>query len=97
MGSVVTRIQMMGIEVLHIPTSCMYLCQPIDVGINKPIKCGLCGKWENWMVIGEGIVDGRAKEPFRKMIAEWLAEVYNNIPEEIGWNAWKKRDYEWIY
>jgi hypothetical protein len=49
------------------------------------------------MVNGEGIVDGRAKEPSRKMIAEWLVEVYNNIPEEIGWNAWKKRDYEWMY
>jgi hypothetical protein len=97
MGSVVNRIQMMGIEVLHIPAGCTYLCQPIDVGINKPIKCGLRGKWESWMVNEEGIADGRAKEPSRKMIAEWLVEVYNNIPEEIGRNAWKKREYEWTY
>ncbi len=96
MGSVVNRIQMMGIEVLHIPAGCTYLCQPIDVGINKPIKCRLRGKWENRMVDGEGIVDGGAKEPTRKMIAEWLVEVYNNIPEEMGQNAWKKMGYEWV-
>ena len=86
-----------GIEVLHIPAGCTYLCQPIDVGINKPIKCGLREKWENWMVDGEGIVDGQAMEPSQQMIAEWLVEVYNNIPEEMGQNAWKKRGYEWVY
>jgi hypothetical protein len=87
---------MMGIEVLHIPAGCTYLCQPIDVGINKPIKCGLRGKWEDWMVDGEGIVAGQAKEPSRKLIAEWLVEVYTNIPVGMGQNAWKKRGYEWV-
>jgi hypothetical protein len=37
MGSVVNQIQSMGIEVVHIPAGCRYLCQP-DVGIDKPIK-----------------------------------------------------------
>jgi hypothetical protein len=41
MGSVVNHIQMLGIKVIHIPTGCMYLCQPIDFRINKPIKCEL--------------------------------------------------------
>jgi len=44
MGLVVNRIQSMRIEVVHIPAGCMYLCQPIDVGINKPIKSHLCQK-----------------------------------------------------
>jgi hypothetical protein len=38
MGLAVKQIQAMGIEVIHIPAGCTYLCQPIDVGINKPIK-----------------------------------------------------------
>jgi hypothetical protein len=96
MGSVVQHIQMMGIEVLHIPAGCTYLCQPIDVGINKPIKCGLRDRWEQWMVDGEGIVDGQAKEPSRKMVAEWLVDVYENIPVTIAMNAWKKEGYEWF-
>ena len=37
MGSVVNQIQSMGIEVVHILAGCTYLCQRIDVGINKPI------------------------------------------------------------
>ena len=87
---------MMGIEVIHIPAGCTYLCQPIDVGINKPIKCGLRVKWEEWMVDGDGIVNGQAKQPSCKMVADWLMQVYNNIPETIGINAWKKEVYEWF-
>jgi hypothetical protein len=40
---------------------------------------------------------GQAKEPSRKLIVEWLVEVYTNIPVGMGWNAWKKRGYEWVY
>jgi hypothetical protein len=39
MGSVVNCIQSMGIVAVHIPAGCSCLCQPIVVGIYKPIKC----------------------------------------------------------
>jgi len=35
MGLVVNHIQLMGIEVLHLPAGCTYLCQPIDMGISS--------------------------------------------------------------
>ena len=38
MASVVNEIQDLGVEVEHIPGSCMYLCQLVDIGINKPYK-----------------------------------------------------------
>jgi hypothetical protein len=41
MRTVVNRVQSLGIEVIHIPLGCTYLCQPVDVGINKVIKCGM--------------------------------------------------------
>ena len=63
MGTIVNRIQSLGIEVLHIPAGCTYLCQPVDVGINKSIKCGMREKWEDWILDGDGIVNGVAKEP----------------------------------
>jgi hypothetical protein len=44
------RIQSLRIEVIHIPVGCTYLCQPVDVGINKSMKMGMREKWENWMV-----------------------------------------------
>jgi hypothetical protein len=51
------------------------LCQPVDIEINKMIKCGMQEKWEDWMLEGEGIVNGAAKEPSRKLFAEWLVDV----------------------
>ena len=38
MGSVVQRIQELGVEVQHIPGGCTSLCQPVNVGFNKPFK-----------------------------------------------------------
>ena len=38
MGSVVQRIKELGVEVQHIPGGCTSLCQPVDVGFNKPFK-----------------------------------------------------------
>ena len=90
------NIQSLGIEVIHIPAGCTYLCQPVDVGINKTIKTGMREKWEDWMMDGEGIVNGIAKEPSRKMVAEWLLDVYKGIPHETGRNAWMKKGYEWF-
>ena len=63
MGTVVHRVQSLGIEVLHIPGGCTYLCQPVDVGINKTIKSGMRQKQEDWKLEGEEIVNGAAKEP----------------------------------
>ena len=31
-----------------------------------------------------------------KVVAEWLIDVYENIPEMIGMNAWKKEGYKWF-
>ena len=63
MGSVVNHIQATWIKVFHTAVGCTYLCQPIDVGINKPIKTRLHELWEVWMTDGGGIVDQSAKEP----------------------------------
>ena len=38
MGPVVETIQRLGIEVQYIPGECTYLCQPIDVGVNRSLK-----------------------------------------------------------
>ena len=58
MGNIVNQIQSLGIEVIHIPAGCTYLCQPINVDINKSIKSRMRDKWEDWMIEGDGIVDG---------------------------------------
>ena len=54
MNSVVNAIQDHGVQVEHIPGGCTSLCQPVDIGINKPFKAFLHKACENWM-INEGI------------------------------------------
>ena len=50
MSLVVHRIQEMGVEVAHIPGGCTSLCQPVDVGFNKPFKDSVRQLWTTWMI-----------------------------------------------
>ena len=49
MQSVVHAIQDLGVEVLHIPGGCTGLCQPLDFGVNKPLKKIVQEQREDWM------------------------------------------------
>ena len=53
-------------------------------------------KWEDWMIEGKGIVDCDAKEPSRKLVAEWVLDVYSNFSVQTARNAWMKKGYEWF-
>ncbi len=63
-ASVVQKIQELGVEVKHIPGGCTSLCQPVDVGFNKPFKDHLWRLWTSRM-ISEGIVHDRTITPTR--------------------------------
>ena len=96
MGSIVNRIQSLGIEVQHIPARCTYLCQPVDVGINRSIKNELMEQWEHWMYDRGGVVEGVTDTPTQKLVAEWILGTYEVISEETGKNSWRKKGYEWF-
>ncbi len=87
MGSIVNRIQALGIEVQHIPAGCTYLCQPVDVGINCSIKKEMTEQWEEWMINGAGVEDGIAKPPARRQVVECFIETYKSITEQTARNA----------
>jgi hypothetical protein len=63
------------------------LCQLIDVGINKSFLSFMREKWENWILKGWSIVNGAMKQPSRQLVAEWLINVYINIPAQTIGNA----------
>ena len=69
--SVVHRIQEMGVEVIHIPGGCTSLCQPVDVGFNKPFKDCIRTLWTTWM-IEEGHTAGITTALTRQRVAEWI-------------------------
>jgi hypothetical protein len=96
MGTVMRRIQDMGVMVQHIPGGCTYLCQPVDVGINRPIKKAMSDQWEEWMYSGGGMVDGVAQVPTRALVAHWVIGTYQKISQQTGRNAWMKKGYEYF-
>ena len=97
MASVVTRIQELGVEVMHIPGGCTSLCQPVDVGFNKPFKDRIRRQWVSWM-IAEGVIHGTTSSPTRRDVVGWVDRAVAEMRSEgtICRNAWQKTGYEWF-
>ncbi len=69
--------------------------QPIDIGINKPIKKLVAEQWEEW-VDTEGVGESRAiKHPSRELISSWVGDTYWTLNMETWKIAWRKKGYEW--
>ena len=71
----------MGVEVVHIPGGFISLCQPVDVGFNKPFKDHVRQLWTEWMVT-EGLVDGTTKALTRGDVPGWVASVMTQMSME---------------
>jgi DDE superfamily endonuclease len=94
MASVVNIIQDMGVQVEHIPGGCTGLCQPIDVGIGKPLKNRVRKEWEDWMVEqGETV---RFRPPSRQIVASWVVRTLQELPLEIKKKSWRHQPYSYF-
>jgi hypothetical protein len=95
MALVVEKVHELGVEVKHIPGGCTSLCQPIDIGFNKPFKDRLWKLWISWM-IAEGVIHGTTSSPMWKNIATWVHDAMGEMSREgtIIRNAWLKTDYK---
>lgn len=98
MKSVVTRIQALGVEVFHIPGGCTGLCQPVDVGFNKPLKSRIRSEWEEWMnAKWDGLqAHEETPKPTRLIVSEWVLQAFDDFPERLIRNAWTKTGYAWF-
>ena len=97
MGSVIQRIQELGVEVQHIPGGCTSLCQPFDVGFNKPFKDRIRREWHSW-IMAEAVIHGMTRSTTRLDVAMWVTGMIEEMRREgaIVSNAWKKTEYEWF-
>jgi hypothetical protein len=95
MASVVEMIQELGVEVKHIPGGCTPLCQPVNVGFNKPFKDLMRRQWTSWMM-SKGIVHSTTSQPVRRDVANWVNNAMGEMRREIRivQNAWKKTGYK---
>jgi hypothetical protein len=98
MASVVQKIQELGVEVKHIPGGCTSLCQPVNIGFNKPFKDGLRKVWTSWMIT-EGMVHGTTSATTRLNVATWVDQAMAEMKAKCGIvsNAWLKSGYEWFH
>lgn len=99
MTSVVEVIQDLGVEVEHIPGGCTGLVQPVDVGINKPLKGHIRESWEDWM-LEDYVEKGSIASPSREQIIEWINKATTELfGSERGFqivrNAWRHHEYPW--
>ena len=97
MAGVVTRIKNLGVEVVHIPPAggCTALCQPVDIGVNKPFKNRVRSEWQTWM-INEGLQHGTTSALTRAHIIEWCHFAMNDLPAQMVRNAWRHAEYSWF-
>ena len=95
-GSVTDAIQDCGVELEHNPGGLTGLCQPVDVGINKPFKGLIKKRWNEWMM-EEGLVGAVTKPSSRKLVAEWIVGSYNELSDFIVKNSWKKTNFSWFF
>jgi len=98
MASVVSQIAMLGIKAIHIPGGCTGLCQPLDVGINKPFKARVHRQWEEWMM---DLIDttNEVRDATREEVVEWATAAYWEMAitkKGILRNAWRKTAYDWF-
>jgi DDE superfamily endonuclease. len=78
-----------GVEYLYIPGGCTRLCQPVDVGINKPFKHRMTRKWEKFLMHNrEEEVRGKIPSPSREVLSQWVIDTLNSMDAQLVKNAW---------
>ena len=74
------------------------MCQPLDVGINKPFKARVRRQWEEWMT---DLIDAtnEVRDATREEVVEWATAAYWEMAitkKGILRNAWRKTAYDWF-
>ena len=93
-GSVAKAIEDLGVEWDIIPGGCTGLTQPIDIGIGKPWKNRVRYRFEDWMMDLPSW-DRVKPKVFRPLLAKFIVESWNRVPEEVVYNAWRHHPYSY--
>ena len=74
------------------------MCQPIDVGIGKPLKTRCRHLWEEWMV--EEVTNNptvACRPASRLQMSEWIHMFFNKLKDSnIGYISWRHHDYSYF-
>ena len=89
------KITDLGVQVEHIPGGCTCLCQPIDVGIAKPLKNRVRERDELWRSSITDINE-KLKPPTREMLAGWIIESLQSVDSTIVCNSWHHGQFSYF-
>jgi len=78
MALVVKQIEELGVEVRHIPGGCTSLCQPVDVGFNKPFKDRVRRQWLAWRISEDA---GSTSAPTRRDVIGWIERAMADMKD----------------
>ena len=94
LGSIVSKIQALGVEVEFIPPGCTGLVQPVDVGYNKAFKSKVKDQYLNWLLLQDP--DALIAKTTRGDVIDWILSAERNISAEVIRNAWRKTGYSYF-
>ena len=94
MGSVVSAIQAIGVEVEFIPPGCTGLVQPVDVGYNKSFKAKVKDQYMNWLMVQDP--DTPIPKTTRRDVVGWILAAEENISLAMRRNAWRKTGFAYF-
>ena len=94
MGSVVSAIQAIGVEVEFIPPGCTGLVQPVDVGYNKSFKAKVKDQYMNWLMAQDP--DAPILKTTRRDVVGWILAAEENISLAMRRNAWRKTGFAYF-
>ena len=94
MGSVVSAIQALGVEVEFIPPGCTGLVQPVDVGYNKSFKTNVKDQYMNWLMAQDPELP--IVKTTRRDVVGWILAAEENISLATRRNAWRKTKFAYF-
>jgi hypothetical protein len=94
MGSVVNKIQELGVEVDFIPPGCTGLVQPVDVGYNKSFKAKVKDQFMDWLMVQDP--DAPIAKTTRRDVVGWILDAERNISQQVICNPWRKTGFSYF-
>ncbi len=93
LGSIVSKIQALGVEVEFIPPG-TGLVQPVDVGYIKAFKSKVKDQYLNWLLLQDP--DAPIAKTTRRDVIEWILSAKRNVSAEVIRNVWRKMGYSYF-
>jgi len=94
--AVIRAFNMVGTEVEVLPGGCTSCVQPIDNGINKPVKDYARRLYSDHKIRSIEEHD-KVIAPSRQQVARWISDSWTELTTEIVLKSWKTRvPYYWF-